>query len=274
MNKLLQSIKQISTLFLDKKATRSAAECSYFLTLSIFPFLICLNWLIGIYDIGADVLPTLLNGIMPDSTIQILNNYIAYLATRDSASIVIVGLTFLVSSGSGAFQSVLSSMEDIYGSKRYHSLKRLLFSFAAAVFLPIGVYLSIIIMVSGNWFLTFVSHTFLIDLHTLVGWSWFRYLVLLALVMIMLYGLYHFVTPGNKSFSNISRGLMFGTIALIGVSALFSTFIEMSTRYSLVYGSLTSIIVLMIWLYLCSNIVILGGIINFVYLENKLEVLT
>lgn len=43
----------------------------------------------------------------------------------------------------------------------------------------------------------------------------------------------------------------------------------MSSRYSLVYGSLTSVIILLVWLYLCGTIVILGNIVNRVWYSHK-----
>jgi membrane protein len=50
------------------------------------------------------------------------------------------------------------------------------------------------------------------------------------------------------------------TMAL--VSGLFSRFIDMSANYSLLYGSLASIIVLLLWLYLCGTILLLGAVVN------------
>ena len=50
---------------------------------------------------------------------------------------------------------------------------------------------------------------------------------------------------------------------------IFSWFIGMSTRYSLVYGSITSVVILMIWLYLCGNILILGNVFNCVWYRHK-----
>ena len=43
----------------------------------------------------------------------------------------------------------------------------------------------------------------------------------------------------------------------------------MSSRYSMVYGSLASVIILMVWLYLCGNILILGNIFNCVWYRRK-----
>jgi membrane protein len=44
-----------------------------------------------------------------------------------------------------------------------------------------------------------------------------------------------------------------------------------STRYSLVYGSLASVIILLVWLYLCGNILILGNVANFVLYRHRQE---
>ena len=53
--------------------------------------------------------------------------------------------------------------------------------------------------------------------------------------------------------------------ALVVVSAVFSWFIGLSSRYSLLYGSLASIIILLLWLYLCGTILLLGAIFNRVW---------
>lgn len=51
---------------------------------------------------------------------------------------------------------------------------------------------------------------------------------------------------------------------LVLASDVFSFLIDLSSRYSLVYGSLTSIIILMVWLYVCGNILLVGAVINYV----------
>ena len=46
------------------------------------------------------------------------------------------------------------------------------------------------------------------------------------------------------------------------MSGIFSRFIAVSYRYPLVYGSLASIILLMVWLFLCSQTIYLGAAVN------------
>ena len=59
-------------------------------------------------------------------------------------------------------------------------------------------------------------------------------------------------------------------LAIVAASVLFSWFIGMSSRYALVYGSLASLIILLVWLYLCGNILLMGAVVGRV-LENRLK---
>ena len=51
---------------------------------------------------------------------------------------------------------------------------------------------------------------------------------------------------------------LLAALAIVVSSAVFSWFIGISSRYALVYGSLASLIILLVWLYLCGNILLLG----------------
>ena len=53
------------------------------------------------------------------------------------------------------------------------------------------------------------------------------------------------------------------------MSWLFSGFIAASSRYPLVYGSLASMILLMFWLFLCSQLIYLGAALNQAILQGK-----
>ena len=56
---------------------------------------------------------------------------------------------------------------------------------------------------------------------------------------------------------------------LVLVSMLFSYFVGLSSRYPLIYGSLASIIIFMIWMYFCGQILIMGNALNVVLRRKK-----
>ena len=57
-------------------------------------------------------------------------------------------------------------------------------------------------------------------------------------------------------------GALAATAGILLMSGIFSRFIAVSYRYPLVYGSLASIILLMVWLFLCSQTIYLGAAVN------------
>ena len=62
---------------------------------------------------------------------------------------------------------------------------------------------------------------------------------------------------------------LFSAGALVACSVLFSWFIGMSSRYSLVYGSLASLIILLVWLYFCGNILLAGAVAGRVWFRRR-----
>ena len=52
---------------------------------------------------------------------------------------------------------------------------------------------------------------------------------------------------------------------------IFSALMSNSARYSLVYGSLASVIIMLVWLYLCGNILIMGNVVNYVLFSRRRE---
>ena len=86
--------------------------------------------------------------------------------------------------------------------------------------------------------------------------------LLFLLVLVLVLAVYRLGTP--LPFRRRTRTLyltaLLSAAALVACSVLFSWFIGMSSRYSLVYGSLASLIILLVWLYFCGNILLLGAV--------------
>ena len=88
--------------------------------------------------------------------------------------------------------------------------------------------------------------------------------------MIFVMVVYRATSPRKRPRPPILPGAFAASAALVGASAIFSYFIGLSSRYSLVYGSLGSVMILLVWLYLCGNIVILGSCFNRTWYGRKL----
>lgn len=258
---VLSLVKETVELYLRYHISRSAASLSYFLTLSFFPFLLCISWFVGILNLDIQSFLEPLEKIIPGNLLDILSAYLEYVA-NPSVALLIGGLVLMITASSGAFRAIISTMDEVYERQRRRGILSYLFSRVLSLIFLLTVYISIIVMVTGKWFLDLLERGFGVDT-LLIHWQWLRFIVLFFFIFAMLYVLYRFVSPNDRQTRPpVFRTTLLITAVLVAGSILFSLFISLSSRYSLVYGPLASIIIMMLWLYLCSNIILVGAIFN------------
>ena len=258
-------------VYFEKKVGRAAAELSYFLVLTVFPILICINAFFSTLNLDFAELLGGLDGFLPAGVTAILTEYVSYLATNQSSGLIVAGLFTTILLAAAAVRSLMDIMEEIYGSATFHGLRRMAASFAISVLLLAAIYLSIAVVLTGNWFFNLIEEFFHLEnlLERFGTWQWMKYLLLLAMVFLVILLLYRLSAPLGKPRPPVITGAFLASVALAAASILFSYFIGMSTRYSLVYGSLASVMILLVWLYLCGNILILGNVFNYVWYTRK-----
>ncbi len=93
--------------------------------------------------------------------------------------------------------------------------------------------------------------------------SWGRW-IFLALIIVFSLGLIYKVAPDrrNPEFKWASVGSVAATILWIGISLLFSWYVDNFGSYDKMYGSFATVIILMLWFLLTSFIILLGAEIN------------
>lgn len=262
-------VREILEVYFDRRVSRSAAELAYFLILSFFPVLICVNAFVGLLHLDVNLILAGTEEFLPKESRSILGDYILYITDNQSNAMLFAGLTMTLFSASAAFRALMNIMADIYGRTTYRGVGQVVASVAFSVLFLITIYLSLAVLLTGSWFLHLVE-TYLPWVRQVVGdWQWIRFWVLFCLVMLFVLLTYRMAAPRGKPRPPILTGGVLASAALVCASMLFSWFIGMSSRYSLVYGSLASVIILLVWLYLCGNILILGNVFNYVWYKRK-----
>ena len=260
-------------VYFDKHVSRSAAELAYFLTLTVFPILICTNALCSRFHVDLARMLDAVDRLLPAGVSGVLRDYLGYLSGNESAAMLTAGLVTAVLLASAAVRSLMNIMEEIYGSASFRGPWRMPASLVIAVLLLVTIYLSIVVLITGNWFFTLIESFFHLEhlLERFAVWQWMKYLLLFGVVFLLILLLYRASLPLDKPRPPVVTGALLASVALAGASALFSCFIGLSARYSLVYGSLASVMILLVWLYLCGHILILGNVFNYVWHGLKTE---
>lgn len=243
-----------------------AAQAAYFFVLSMIPIVLLLMTLVQYTPLTSSDVIAAVQQVFP-STVQNLIKSIVYQAYGQSSSIIpITILIALWSAGKGVL-SMSSGLNCVYESTETRNYLYLRFrsSFYTVIFI-VAIVLSLILSVFGNSIsmvlnehAPFLSHIteFIIQIRT------FLTLVVLTLFWDLVYKF--LPNRKNKEKTTMKKqlpGALFTACAWQLISFVFSIYLDIFKGFSSMYGSLTTIILLMLWLYMCMYAILLGGEVN------------
>ena len=225
-----------------------AAQAAFFILMSFVPFLMLLLPLVTYVSITKDMVVEILLQIMPDAGDfrSFLFSIIQEVYDKSTAIVPISAVFTLWSAGKG-LQGLTNGVNAI-----------------------LAVISSLILLVFGNsiqklltkYIPTLAKVTaYVIGMRTAVS------LVVLALIFLMIY---KFLPNRKTSFRSQIPGAVVSAVAWSLFSLGFSVYLDYYDGFSNMYGSLTTIILVLLWLYFCMYIVLIGAEIN-AYFEERLR---
>lgn len=273
-NKIVDFVTEMINVYTDNHVSRAAAALSYILTMSIFPFLIVLHAVLVMFMPGLS--PTLdyieLKELIPSSVLDVITEYMQYVSMHNNNAMMTAGVLGMLTTSAAAFRTIHGIMGDIQGQTRFTNFGGLVFSFSFSFLFMLAIYFGILVIVTGNWLTNLIS-SWLSGLfpvfETIALWQALKYPVLFLMFSLIIWGLYRLTT--HKTVRKLLPGALAASIAMVIVSVVFSNFISLSSRYPLIYGSLASIIISMLWLYIIGIVLIMGNVINLILKRLKDE---
>jgi len=259
--KIFRIIKEVFKVFIEYPVGRSAAALSYYLTLTIFPLFICISVILGTLNIQDTDAFALMEGVMPDAAYSTLYDFFSHITSSGSEVMFVIGLTAMLTTSSAAFRSFTGITGEIQGKMRFTGIKGWLISFFFSIILLAAIYGSALIVLSGEWLIHLLEENIGINVMTTV-WKWARFVVLFLIIFAVIYSVYLVSAPKHATKMSRLPGALAASVILLIASMVFSQLITASIRYEILYGSLASFIILMVWLYLCALILIMANVIN------------
>lgn len=258
---------QLTFRFTDDKVTSIGSKLTYYLVLSIFPFLIFLLNIIKFTPLASqDVLSQIVSVLPGDTQTMLIDivNGIVNASNNTLLSISAIGGLWTASSG---IAPVIQAINEAYDYKDKRSFIKRRFT---AIIFTLGLIVLIILVFGSLIFGEIIAKNLfsLIDGGSLFKTIWpiLRVVIALAFMMLAFSLLYKFGPSFPKeskvSFKDTLPGSIFVSIGWVVASVLFSFYVNNFGKYSVTYGSLGGIIVFLIWLYLSSVIIVLGGEVN------------
>lgn len=246
-----------------------AAQGAYFLMLSLIPAILFLITLVQFTPVTkADVITAVVQ-VMPESFQEFMVSIIYQVYNTSQAVLPLTAITALWSAGRGVL-SMSTGLNCIYESieTRNYLFIRIRATLYTLLFL-VSIAISLVLLVFGN------SLSNLVNTHAPILTQIMNLMIQIRGVVsvIILTGVfmlvYKFLPNRKTKFVQQLPGALFTAVGWVGVSFIFSVYINVFTGFSDMYGSLTTIVLLMLWLYSCMYILLIGGHIN-IYIEKYL----
>lgn len=238
-----------------------AASTAFFLFLSIVPMLMMICAIIPYTPLTEENLVQAVTEIVPDKVDSLAVSLISDVYDR-SAGIVSIAIIATVWSAAKGVMALMRGLNAINGveEKRNYFVVRAIASFYTLVMLVV-VILGLFINVFGNQLVSLVLHR-VPQLEKLVSFIMnFRFLVVWVVLTILFAAIYAYVPDSKLKFKEQIPGAAFSAVVWSVFSWGFSLYVTYSNTYG-VYGSLSIIIIVLLWMYFCMYIIMVGAYLN------------
>lgn len=253
--------------------SKASAELSYYLLFSIFPLLLLLSSLLSVTRVSQMTLLQLLS-LLPDEIQRIVSpiitryigqiSYTAFLWRMVGFSAL--GIYFL----SRTMGSLMHNVNRIYRiPNRRGGIGQLLFEIFSAAGFVFAIVCSFVLVILGRALYALVSHFVQIPQQLLWLWTYGRYIVAIGLMFLFLLLLCYLAPNCIMRFRDAVPGAVFTLLVWIVCTMIFTFYINNISRYDALYGSISAIMVLMLWMYMTGIILFLGFELNYILMKHK-----
>ncbi|MGM8213163.1 YihY/virulence factor BrkB family protein [Virgibacillus sp. W0430] len=273
MSRMKLFVKQLYTQIIEADVLGLSAQLAYFFLLSLFPFLLFLITLLGYLPIDENTVIDFLRGYAPEEIITLIQanvTQLVYTKNGSLLSITIIGTLWSASNGVNAITRAFNQAYQVEEDRSFvvARLIAIALTIAMIVVISIALLLPVFGKMIGVYLFSFVN----LSDNFLQIWNMLRWIVSSLVFFIVLLALYMLAPNKKVRLGDAVWGAMFATFGWQFVSFAFSYYVNTLGNYSATYGSLGTVIVLMIWFYITGIIIVVGGVINAILHRTSNEV--
>lgn len=270
---LKNGLRLLSINFFKHNVGKNAAALAYYLLFALFPLLIFITNLVGLLNLDFHSITGALHQMLPHDIVGIIETYLDYVTNTSSHILLWFSLIFSIWFPLRAVQGLMDDVRRAYHLGKpqrpvAYIIKQLIYT---VVFLVVIV-LTLILSIMGQRVLSYInrmipSGSFKISGYILNIWQYLRFLPIAVLMIVAIGALYSAALDKKPPIKTILPGITAALLSWMIVSIGFSFYIENFAHYSLIYGTLGAVIILLTWLYMTAVILILGAELNAILLN-------
>ena len=241
-----------------------AGSIAFSFFMALFPFLLFLLNLIPYVPIDnfQEKFLLFIDGILPPQTSEFFFPIIEDISANPRGgllSIVFILTIFLMTNGINAIFSGFEFSYHVTINRNF--FKQYIVALVVSVFLALMLLVTVVIIVYSEYIIgTLKSEDFISND---VFWiSTFRYLIFVILVYMVIAILYYYGIKEGKTIRFFSIGALVTTLLFMLTTYFFGIYIENFSNYNELYGSIGALLIMMLYIWINSNLLLLGFELN------------
>ena len=260
-------LKRMLAQIVDNNTSERAASVSYSLILAVFPTVIFFFTLIPYITFIPDLQKQIMGffqEVLPGNTFTMVNTTIQDIISRPQSNVLSFGFLLALYSATSGLVALIHAFNSSYKSAERRSFFKIRGIAVVLTFtLAFALILAVVVLIIGanvsDYLLHFgiLNNVFFADL---LGMG--RYLVVFTVFVGTITVIYRLGPNVNMKWVFIMPGAITASVLIVLTTLGFSFYVSNFSSYNKVYGSIGTLIALMIWINLISLLLILGFEMN------------
>ncbi|QLL11993.1 YihY/virulence factor BrkB family protein [Pseudomonas chlororaphis] len=252
------------TEFIDDEMSTYASALAYQMLFSLFPFILFLIALIGFLHLPDFFSWLRLQSelVLPPQALEQVNPVIDQLQ-QSKGGLLSVGIVIALYTASAGVRLMMSAMNAAYDVVEKRPLWK---RFPLSIFYTIGIagmlLVAAALMVLGPQVMGWIAAQVGLEDFIVTVWTILRWPVIVILMMVAVALIYYVMPDVKQEFRFITPGSVLAVVVWIIASLGFAFYVKTFANYNAMYGSIGAIIVLLLYFYISSAVLLLGAEMN------------
>jgi len=257
-------VKESVTDFLADDMTTYASALAYQVLFSLFPFIVFLVALLGFLDLPTffDWLRQQAEAFLPAQAMDQVNRVITELK-QPQGGLLSIGVVVALWTASSGIRATMNALNVAYDVKEGRPAWKL---YPLSVLYTIGVaammILAAALLILGPKAMQWLAYQVGMEQLFVTLWTWLRWPVSLFLVTLAIAVVYYVAPDVEQEFRFITPGATLAVIVWVLSSLGFNYYVSNFADYSVMYGSIGTIIALLLYFFISTAVLLFGAEVN------------
>ncbi len=238
------------------------ANLAFFLVLSVVPIFILIGLVASTFSLSLDLVIDFIGENLPSQVTEILETFISGKGIDLNVGFFTITAFILASNGP---HSIIVTSNTLYNFEQGSYLNRRIKALILTILLVSLFIFIIVVLAFGNNILKAIFEIGILKNLSNFAYSLFVYLkwpIAFFIIFFSIKLIYTIAPDKNVPSKYVNKGAIFTTLGWILATAIYSYYVSHFSKYDIFYGSLSNIIILMMYIYFLSYILVLGIAIN------------